>query len=65
MSGSVVPVFHQEMALYYLRPSFEQQVRSVLERPILTTIIAHLFLLPLARTLTGQSNEDTCLGEGR
>lgn len=26
MSGSVLPVFHQEMALYYLRPSFEYQV---------------------------------------
>lgn len=25
MSGSITPVFHQEMALYYLKPSFEYQ----------------------------------------
>ena len=26
MSGSLCPVFHQEMALYKLRPSYEYQV---------------------------------------
>lgn len=30
MSGSVTPVFHQEMALYYLKPSYEYQVRTLL-----------------------------------
>lgn len=25
LSGSITPVFHQEMALYYLKPSFEYQ----------------------------------------
>lgn len=25
MSASVLPVFHQEMALYYLKPSFDYQ----------------------------------------
>lgn len=25
MSSSITPVFHQEMALYYLKPSFEYQ----------------------------------------
>lgn len=25
MSGSITPVFHQEMALYYLKPSFDYQ----------------------------------------
>lgn len=29
MSASITPVFHQEMALYYLRPSFEYQVGSL------------------------------------
>lgn len=29
MSSSITPVFHQEMALYYLRPSYEYQVRVV------------------------------------
>lgn len=26
LSGSATPVFHQEMALYYLKPSYEYQV---------------------------------------
>lgn len=25
MSSSITPVFHQEMALYYLKPSFDYQ----------------------------------------
>lgn len=25
MSGSVLPVYHQEMVLYYLKPSFDYQ----------------------------------------
>lgn len=29
MSGSVTPVFHQEMALYFLSPSYEYQVRNL------------------------------------
>lgn len=27
LSGSATPVFHQEMALYFLKPSYEYQVR--------------------------------------
>lgn len=27
LSGSATPVFHQEMALYHLKPSYEYQVR--------------------------------------
>lgn len=28
ISGSATPVFHQEMALYYLKPSYDAQVFS-------------------------------------
>lgn len=28
LSGSATPVFHQEMALYYLKPSYDSQVLS-------------------------------------
>lgn len=29
LSGSATPVFHQEMALYYLKPSYEYQVGKI------------------------------------
>lgn len=29
LSGSATPVFHQEMALYYLKPSYEYQVNKL------------------------------------
>lgn len=40
MSSSITPVFHQEMALYYLRPAYEYQVDfitfTILRRTYLT-----------------------------
>ena len=30
MSGSILPVFHQEMLVYKLKPSFEYQVIAVI-----------------------------------
>lgn len=32
MSSSLTTVFHQEMALYYLRPSYDYQVRKLTTR---------------------------------
>lgn len=34
MSSSITPVFHQEMALYYLKPSYEYQVSCVIKQYI-------------------------------
>jgi nitric-oxide synthase, brain len=30
MSGSITPVYHQEMALYYVKPSYDYQVSPML-----------------------------------
>ncbi|KAE8744678.1 hypothetical protein FOCC_FOCC008681, partial [Frankliniella occidentalis] len=56
MSGSVTPVFHQEMALYVLKPSYEYQARSR-EKLLLAVIVVVdiiiicLFLLPSQRAV--------------
>lgn len=78
ISGSATPVFHQEMALYHLKPSYDAQVfiyiikykdlsftRMTLTSTTVTTLYIFLIYNIFYCIITGPGLEDTCLEQGQ